>query len=62
MYARISFRGAKTYKIGKGKKAVFRHHRAQISYKGHDGKFRKGKKHATFLGFIFTPGNIGLRA
>ena len=50
MYARTSFRGAKTCKIGK-KGCVFSH--IDKFWKGHDGQIKKNTCKNTYLGSIF---------
>ena len=50
MYARTSFRGAKTCKIGK-KGCVFGH--IDKFWKGHDGQIKKNTCKNTYLGSIF---------
>ena len=52
MYARTSFRGAKTWKIGKKKGWVFGH--IDKFWKGHDGQIKK-KNAKKYLGSIFIP-------
>ena len=50
MYARTSFKGAKTCKIGK-KGCVFGH--IDKFWKGHDGQIKKNTCKITYLGSIF---------
>ena len=52
MYARTSFRGAKTCKIGE-KGCVFGH--IDKFWKGHDGQIKKNACKNAYLGSIFIP-------
>ena len=51
MYARTSFRGAKTCKIGK--KGVFGH--IDKLWKGHEGQVKKNTCKSMYLGSVFIP-------
>ena len=57
MYARTSFRGVKTCKIGK--KGVFFGHSDKF-WKGHDGQIKKNACKNTYLETIFTPEKMWL--
>ena len=57
MYARTSFRGAKTCKIGK--KVCFGH--IDKFWKGHDGQIKKNTCKNTYLGSIFIHEKYVLR-
>ena len=52
MYARTSFRGAKSCKIGR-KGCVFGH--TDKFWKGHDGQIKKNACKNEYLGYIFIP-------
>ena len=58
MYARTSFRGAKTCKIGK-KGCVFGH--IDKFWKGHDGQIKKNVCKNAYLGSIFIPEKYVIR-
>ena len=58
MYARTSFRGAKTYKIGK-KGCVFGH--LDKFWKRHDGQIKKNAYKNEYLGSIFIPEKYVIR-
>ena len=58
MYARTSFRGAKTCKIGK--KGVFLILVSDKFWKAHDGQAYKNACTNTYLGSIFIPENMCL--
>ena len=58
LYARTSFRGAKTCKIGK--KGVFMVIIDKL-WKGHDGQIKKNACKNAYLGFIFIPEKYVIR-